>query len=433
GIDYDGAPAGVATVEPGDVRHASVRSTYMRSGSPGLVLLPRTTEQVARAVRWARTQPVPLAVRSGGHGISGRSTNDGGLVLDLRHLAGVEVVDPATRLVRVGPGARWGEVAQVLAPHGWAITSGDYGGVGVGGLATAGGVGYLGRAHGLTIDHVRAVEVVLADGSVVRADAGHEPELFWGVRGAGGNLGVVTSFDLQARELGDVGFAQLAFAVTDLARFLVGFGALVEGSPRDVTPFLLMGPPRGGQVVVQLSAMVAADDPDVVIDRLQPFAHLAPLVQQAVHLVPYAAVVAHGGGQHDGQGEPVTRSGLVEHLTEGFAADAEALVLSGRVPFFQVRSVGGAIADVPPDATAYAHRSAGFSVLAMGSDRAWLDERWDAMTHHCAGIYSSFETDPRPERIPEVYPEPTLTRLRALKARVDPEDLFGHNLSVAPR
>src|SRR5690606_26139564 len=206
GIDYDAIPASLAerAVEPGDARYDAVRSNYLRGGSPGLVLRPRTTAEVVDALAYARRHDVPLGVRSGGHGVSGRSTNDGGIVIDLGALNRIEVLDPATRRVRIGPGARWGEVAPALQPHGWAITSGDHGGVGVGGLATAGGIGFLSREHGLTIDHIRAVEVVLADGSVVRADEHHHPDLFWGVRGAGSALGIVTSFEFEADEVGEL-------------------------------------------------------------------------------------------------------------------------------------------------------------------------------------------------------------------------------------
>jgi alkanesulfonate monooxygenase SsuD/methylene tetrahydromethanopterin reductase-like flavin-dependent oxidoreductase (luciferase family) len=435
GIDYDTIPAGLrgTAVEPGDPAYAGVRSTYMRGGRPGLVLRPGSTAEVVEALAWARTQPVPLAVRSGGHGISGRSTNDGGLVLDLGRMNAIEVLDVATRRVRVGPGARWGEVAQALRPYGWAITSGDYGGVGVGGLATAGGIGFLAREHGLTIDHVRAVEMVLADGTVLRADAEQHADLFWGVRGAGGNLGIVTSFELEADEVGDVGFAQLVFDATDLEDFLHRFGTLVEAAPRDLTPFLILGRPRGGHVVAQMMAVVDSDDPGTIIDRLQPFASLGPLLQQAVQVVPYTAVVSLPDAAHAGEGEPVTRAAMLEHLTPAFAADAARLIRSGETYFFQLRSAGGAVGDVPADATAYPHRGAQFSLVAFGSSRRRLDAAWEAMAAHSTGGYSSFETDPRPERLPELFGHAGLARLRALKQRYDPQDVFGHNHSVAER
>jgi FAD/FMN-containing dehydrogenase/alkanesulfonate monooxygenase SsuD/methylene tetrahydromethanopterin reductase-like flavin-dependent oxidoreductase (luciferase family) len=432
GIDYDGIPGSLlgSAVEPGDVGYAAVRSTYMRGGRPGLVLRPASTAEVVEALAFARAQDVPLAIRSGGHGISGRSTNDGGVVIDLGRMNGIEVLDVATRRVRIEPGARWGEVAAALQPYGWALTSGDYGGVGVGGLATAGGIGFLVRQHGLTLDHLRAAEVVLADGTVVRVSAEENPDLFWGVRGAGANLGIVTSFEFEVDEVGDVGFAQLVFDATDTEQFLVDWGATVEAAPRDTTAFLIMGPPRGGQVVAQVMAMVDSDDPDTIIERLQPFALIAPLLQQQVQVVPYSAVVSTPA-HHTSDGEPVTRTGMAEHLTPALAADAARLVRSGVTPFFQIRAAGGAVHDVPADATAYAHRSAHFSVVAMGSSRRRLDAVWDAMAHHFDGLYVSFETDPRPERVAEAFPGPTLQRLRELKRRYDPQDVFRHNFSVA--
>lgn len=433
GIDYDGVPAALvaSAVEPGDTGYAAVRSTYMRGGRPGLVLRPASTAEVVEALAYARAQDVPLAVRSGGHGISGRSTNDGGVVLDLSRMRAIEVLDVATRRVRVEPGARWGEVAAALRPYGWALTSGDSGGVGVGGLATAGGIGFLVREHGLTLDHLRAAEVVLADGTVLRTSATENADLFWGVRGAGANLGVVTSFEFEVDEVGDVGFAQLVFDASDTEQFLVDFGATVEAAPRDTTAFLIMGPPRGGQLVAQVMAMVDSDDPDTIIERLQPFALLAPLLQQQVQVLPYDAVVQTPPTRHTSEGEPVTRSGMAEHLTPALAADAARLVRSGATPFFQIRSAGGAVHDVPADATAYAHRSANFSVLAMGTSRRRIDAVWDAMAHHFDGLYLSFETDRRPERLTEIYPTATLARLRELKRRYDPEDVFRHNFSVA--
>lgn len=234
GIAYDEVPASLAdtAVEPGDVAYARVRSNYLRGGAPGLVLRPRTPAEVADALAFARAhRHLPLGVRSGGHGISGRSTNDGGIVIDVGALNEIEVLDRATRRVRIGPGARWMDVAAALHPYGWALTSGDYGGVGVGGLATAGGVGWMARKHGLTIDHLRAVEMVLADGTRVRASETENPDLFWAVRGAGANFGVVTAFEFEVDEVGPVGWAQFALDASDPVGLLTRWGAAVEAAP----------------------------------------------------------------------------------------------------------------------------------------------------------------------------------------------------------
>lgn len=435
GISYDDVPEGLRAIEPGHFEYADVRSTYMRGGSPGIVLQPDSAEQVAAAVGFARRHPdLALSVRSGGHGVSGRSTNDGGIVIDLRRLDGIEVLDSARRLVRVGAGARWASVAAVLGESGWALTSGDYGGVGVGGLATAGGIGLLAREHGLTIDHLRAAEVVLADGSIVRTDATTHPDLFWAVRGAGANMGIVTAFEFEVDEVGELGSAQLAFQVDDVAEFLQGYGRIVESSPRDLTLFLLTGAPQPGQPqIVQLYGIVDSSDPDTIIARLQPFAELAPLVQQSVQLTSYAQVMANAdlGPQH-GAGEPHSRSGLIEHVTPAFAEAVERMLASGAVPFFQLRAVGGAVADVAEDATAYAHRSANFSVVALGSHPDRLDAQWRSLTAHLDGMYLSFDSSLRPERIAEAFPPATLARLRAIKAAYDPHSVFRDNFAIEP-
>ncbi|WJL94868.1 LLM class flavin-dependent oxidoreductase [Microbacterium sp. ET2] len=436
GIAYDDVPEGMRVVEPGDFDYPDVRSTYMRGGSPGIVLQPGDTPEVAAALAFARRHPaLPLAVRSGGHGISGRSTNDGGIVIDLRRLNAIEVIDADRRLVRVGPGARWMEVAAALSEYGWALSSGDYGGVGVGGLATAGGIGFLSRSHGLTIDRLRAAEIMLADGSLVRADEDHHPDLFWAVRGAGANLGIVTGFEFEAVEVDRVAWVQLAFAVDDLAGFLVDFGRMMTGAPRDTTLFLLTARTQQGEPhIVQLYGMVDADDPTTIVDRLQPFADLAPLVQQSVQLTTYAQVMANAdlGPQH-GAGEPYSRSGMLERITPEVAEATERMLGTGAIAFFQLRAVGGAVSDVSPDATAYAHRSAAFSALALGGSEARVDAAWRDIAAHSTGAYLSFDSSLRPERIREAFPPATLARLREIKRRYDPDFVFRDNFGIDPR
>ena len=432
GIDYERVPESLAStaVEPGDFAYRTVRSTYMRGGAPGLVLRPRSTAEVVDAVAFAREQSVPLGIRSGGHGISGRSTNDGGVVIDLRAIDAVEVLDESARLVRIGAGARWMDVAAALEPHGWALSSGDYGGVGVGGLATAGGIGWLVREHGLTIDHLRAVELVTADGRVVRASATENPDLFWAVRGAGANFGIVTHFEFEVDEVGEVGWAQLAFDASDWPALIEAWGAAVEASPRDVTSFILTGAPRRGQqAVAQVMTMVDSNDPDTILERLQPFAQIAPLLDQSVTITTYATVMANAqGGHHDGRGEPNMRSGLLEHITPEFAEASGRLLASGEVFFFQLRSAGGAVSDVAPDATAYAHRSANFSVAGVGARAHELDREWELMAGHFTGMYLSFDT--RLGLAAEAFPPATLGRLREIKREWDPTNLFRDNFSI---
>lgn len=443
GIDYEGIPASLAAsaVEPGDAEFRRVRDTYLRGGDPGLVLRPGTPAEVAEALAFARAQEVdarvPFGVRSGGHGVSGRSTNDGGVVIDVGRLDAIEVLDEEARLVRIGPGARWMEVAAALEPHGWALTSGDYGGVAVGGLATAGGLGWFAREHGLTIDHVRAVELVTASGELVRASSEEHPELFWGMRGAGANFGIVTAFEFEAHPVApQVGFAQLAFDISDdPAGFLTRWAAAMEAAPRDVTTSLVLGGRAPGQPqVAQLLGVVDSDEEGTVLDRLRPFAELAPLVGQQLQLAPYSAVIAAfvQGGDHAGRGEPVSRSGLVERMTPEFAEAATRLLASGASHFFQLRAAGGAVAEVPAGATAYAGRTASVSVVAMGASDARLDAEWSRLLPMLSGSYLSFESSTDPARLERAWPGETLARLRALKREWDPEFAFRDNFPIDP-
>ncbi|WP_246017343.1 LLM class flavin-dependent oxidoreductase [Micromonospora pisi] len=434
GIAYDEVPDSLAdtAVEPGDPGYAGVRSNFFRGGAPGLVLRPRTPAEVAEALAYARAhREVPLGIRSGGHGLRGRSTNDGGIVIDVGLMNEIEVLDKATRRVRLGPGARWMHVAAALEPYGWALTSGDHGGVAVGGLATAGGVGWLARKHGLTIDHLRAVELVLADGTPVRASETEHPDLFWAVRGAGAAFGVATAFEFEVDEIGDVGWATFTLDASDPAEVITRWGAFVEASSRDVTSALVLGP---GQPVAQVSALVDSADPDTIVRHLQPIADIAPGYDQRVVITPYASVLANASdGPHHGHGEPVIRSGLFTHLTPEVARAAARLLSSGAVFYFHIRAVGGAVNDIDADATAWSNRTANFHLAVLGRSQKRLNEVWDAvMAEHQDGNYLNFEVDGRPERLAEAYAPTTLARLRGLKTQYDPDNLFDDNVTLTP-
>ena len=437
GIDYDGLPASLAAraVEPGDAGYARYTSSYLRGGAPGLVLRPQTAGEVRDAVAVAaRHRDVPLGIFSAGHGLSGRSLNDGGLVIDVGALNSVEVLDAEAGTVRVGPGARWADVAGVLAPHGLAITSGDYGGVGVGGLATAGGIGWFAREHGLTIDLLRSVDVVLADGTAARASAAENPDLFWAMRGAGANFGIAVSFEFAAARVGKVAFAQLVFDASDTAGFLRRWGTAIEAADRSVSGEVILGGRQGGRQYAQALLVVDSDDPDTIIERLQPVADIAPLLDQSVALTSYDQLMQAmlSDAPQQGQGEPHSHSGLVRHLSPDFAADAAALLETGASYFFAIRSVGGAVSDVPADATAYGWRDANFSVAAFGTRASGLDSRWEKLVPHMDGMYLSFETATGPEVLARAFPPGHLTRLRTLKRRYDPTGLFRDNFYIDP-
>jgi FAD/FMN-containing dehydrogenase len=417
---------------PGDRGYGQARHTYSAAGAPGVVIVADDARDVAEAVRFAATQRAPLSIRSGGHG---PSTNAGGIVIDLGRLRRVEVLDASRRLVRVEAGARWGEVARAFAPHGLALSSGDYGDVGVGGLATGAGVGLLARAQGLTIDRIRAADVVLADGRLVRADARQRADLLWAVRGAGGAFGAVTAFEFEAGPIGAVTWASLTYRAPDLAGLLSRWATLVERSPRAVTSFLYLSPEPAGTGGVEARATVvhASDHEDAGRRAVAAFAELAPVSDRSTGLVPYASLFPSSRAPHQAQAAGFTaHSGLLDHVTDDAAAAMADLVDSRTATVLQLRSVGGAVNDLAPDATAYAHRRQNFALVAASlGPRAELDAAWEAgLAPHVSGTYLNLGTERDDAVLRRAYPPPTLARLQQLKRRYDPAGLFDHSLPL---
>ena len=218
-------------IEPGGAEYESASRTVLASGSPAYVLRPKSVGDVQAGVRFAASAGLLLSVRGGGHGFAGFGTNDGGVVIDLGNLANVEIIDKERHLVRIGGGATWGQVAAALAPHGLAISSGDTKSVGVGGLTLTGGIGWKVRKYGLALDNVAAAEVVTASGQAVQASTEENPELFWAIRGGGGNFGIVTAFDFAAHPTTDVFYGKIAFAASEAATVIQGWADYLRAAP----------------------------------------------------------------------------------------------------------------------------------------------------------------------------------------------------------
>ncbi len=312
------------------------------------------------------------------------------------------------------------------------MSSGDYGDVGVGGLATAGGIGYLVRKHGLTLDHLAAAEVVLADGTFVRADADNEPELFWALRGAGGNFGIVTAVELDAYELDRVVYATMIFDASRAATLLRSWGGLLEAAPRELTSFLYASVQQGTPIT-RVVNVFAGTDTDAAVAALTPLLDLGPLLDHEAVLIPYPAIVpAYDGDHYGGVRRPLISSGLADQLTAELSEELAVGLRSGVAHYLSIRSLGGAVNDVDPLATAYAHRHQNFSISSLGSQEAAFHGYWDDLRPHLDGLYLSFETDQRPERLHDAFPGQTLAKLRGLKAAYDPDNVFDRNFPIPP-
>ncbi|MCO5227826.1 MAG: LLM class flavin-dependent oxidoreductase [Thermomicrobiales bacterium] len=436
-INYDAIPESLrsASVAPDQPGYDRVRSTYMQSGTPGLVLMASSAEQVAEGLEYVQKQDVSFSLRAGGHGSGGLSTNDGGIILDVSRINDISVIDEETRRIRVGTGATWGMVAEALAPHGWAMTSGDFPDVGVGGIVTTGGIGLLARKYGLTIDNMVAAEIVLADGSFHRVSETENPELFWGIRGAGGNLGVVTHVELTALPVENVIVGQFVFDASDLTEFLVNWGAYMKAAPRELQAFAYYSPRRRGSDATMQTLMVwSNDNADAAVAALNPILDIAPVLQQGATIVPYSAIMQPVNQAHSGQQTLRARSGLLDELNRETAEAIKALMEAGRVPWANFRHVGGAVNDVPADATAYAHRTQDvcFTAFDLYPDRRNIDPAWQKFAPFVHGDYLNLETDTSERTVREIYPTPTYERIQRLKSQYDPKNVFNRNFNIPP-
>ncbi|CAM3506197.1 FAD-binding oxidoreductase [Isoptericola cucumis] len=424
---------------PGDDGYAEASGTLFAAGSPALVARPRDEREVARAVVTAARAGLALSVRSGGHGALGHGTNDGGVVLDLRHLDSVEVVDPGRRVVRVGAGATWGRVAAALAPHGLGLTAGDTASVGVGGLTLGGGVGWMVRRHGLAIDSLVAARVVTADGRTLVASADQHAGLFWALRGGGGNFGVAVSFDFVAQRVGDVRFGSITYSPDDPARLVRGWRDVMRAADEELSSTLLLVPAMFGRPAAATVLVCASHDDGAAADRaIEPLRHLGTVTGSSVATVPYADVLDEGG--HPPGVRVVARNVLVPALDDAVVADLVAAFAGERPTVLAVRALGGAFSRVLPDATAFAHRDAevmvvgGTIVSADASDAAVEDALggWRAVAAHGTGAYVNFQGSATEADLRAAYPPATLARLRAVKHAYDPRNLFDRNLNVTP-
>jgi FAD/FMN-containing dehydrogenase len=429
-------------IEADDAAYESVSRTVLASGMPAFVLRPASVADVQAGVRFAVGTGMEVSVRGGGHSFAGFGTNDGGVVIDLGRLDGVEVLDADRHVVRIGGGATWGRVADALAPDGLAISSGDTRSVGVGGLTLSGGIGWKVRKRGLALDSLLAAEVVTADGGLVRASHDEHADLFWALRGGGGNFGVVTAFEFRAHRTTDVYFGTISFPAAEAASVLQGWAAYVRTAPEELTSNVVFANPFLGGPEAPVEVLLAYDGDDTAraAEALGPIRRLGMVLRDDVALRPYAEVLEEGMVPPPGL-EFSVRSGFVEPESAPEVVRILAEVGSAeRSPILALRSIGGAASRVAQDATAYAHRSATlmFATTLVGprpvveAARPALDAVWERLAPHVSGAYANFLTGATDADVAAIFPVATYRRLAAIKRDYDPGNVFSGNHNVRP-
>jgi len=453
----DGLRAGLrgSLLHPGDDGYDAARSVWnaMIDKRPALIVQPTGAADVADAVRFAREHELLFAVKGGGHNIAGTAVCNGGLMLDLSRLKGVHV-DPATGNTRVQPGCVWGDVDRETQPHGLAVPNGYISTTGVAGLTLGGGFGWTTRSYGLTSDNLLAADVITADGTAVRASADQHPDLFWGLRGGGGNFGVVTSFEFQARPVGPQVMAGMILYPMDQAREVLDFfREFTERSPDELTSLLVLrkAPPAPFLPQEVHGAPVAAiavchvgpiEEGERAVRPLKAFgAPIVDLIQPkpfSAHQTMLDAANPHGRHYYwksDYFGE--LADAAMEHMIE------HASNITSPLSAMLFAQLGGQANRVPEAHSAAGPRDVAYIMNIQGS---WLDPAesrthidwvrgfWQAMQPHSAGrAYMNFFTaDEGKERLRAAYDDASYRRLAELKARWDPTNLFRLNQNIEP-
>ena len=429
--------------EPGAAEYLAGARVAKGLGSPLAVVRPRDAADVAVAVGFARDARLELSIRGGGHDSRGMSTNDGGIVVDLRSMDAVEVHGD---LVTIGGGAVWGQVAAALAPHGLALTSGDTKSVGVGGLSLGGGVGWFVRLWGLAIDSLVSAEVVLADGRTVTASAESEPDLFWALRGGGGNFGVVTAFTYRAHPLPDgvvSGAIDLAPDADLAAAFTVWRDALRVAPEQLTTTYL--GLPSFGEGIPPVSQVVyvwAGGDLDEARAAIAPLLAMPGVTGHTIARMPYADVLMDEQPDSDQVDAPaiklVDENGFAARFDDDLIAELAAVKRDLGDSVLMVRLLGGAFARVDAAATAWGFReteawlvSAAFVPEELYDTQApGLRAAWARLDPWLKGLYGNFSSLDDP--VTKMYPPATLSRLRQIKSVYDPTNLFHRTHNVTP-
>lgn len=428
-----------AVIRPGDQTYEARRKVWngMIDRNPAIIVRPESADQVARVVRFAATTDLPLAVRCGGHSFPGFSTCDGGIVLDLSRMGRV-TVDPAARMAEVGGGALLGDLDRAGAPHGLVTPAGLVSHTGAGGLTLGGGMGWTSRRLGLTIDNLLWAELVTADGRIIEVTPETEPELFWGLRGGGGNFGVVTRFRFRMHRLGPITVGKWRYAPDRTAEALNRLSELARTAPRSQTT--VVNALRSGLTV---TAFHSGDDGLGEASTL-PFGSLAGPGDGGLVPTDYVTLqsrsdeLLHWGRRYYGKGGFFAGPhGNIADCVARLASSAP----SADAEIYMIQ-LGGAVADVAEDATAYSGRAGGFYWIAQP---IWDDPADDARCLQWgrdggkalsalseAGNYLNEQGEVSREQTLQAYGQAKYDRLARLKARFDPGNLFRLNQNIAP-
>jgi FAD/FMN-containing dehydrogenase len=407
---------------------------------PLLIVRPESAREVASAVTFAREQDLPLSVKGGGHGVAGRAVCDDGLVVDLCRMGAVQV-DPAVGMATVQGGATLRALDYGSQAHGLATTAGIYRETGVAGLALGGGVGLLMRRFGLTCDNLLAAEVVTADGRVLEASEREHPDLFWALRGGGGNFGVITRMDFRLYPLTHVFGGRLTYDFADALALGRVYRDVIADAPEELQAYLTYSTADGEKTAsVMLCHCGPCEAGEAVLDRFRSFRR--PVVEH-VRWITYLQMQQHWDDSFPAGKLHFWKSSFLATISDDAIRIGHEAIARQSMPGCEVdlEPMGGAISSVAPDATAFADRDAASTLLITtgGTDPheteariAWARETWNAFQPHAkASAYVNYLDQGDEHRTEAVY-GPNFQRLVEVKRMYDPENIFRHNANIRP-
>ncbi len=443
-------------VRPGDDEYEHARRIWNAAidKHPAMIVRPADTDDVVRTVRFAASVGLPIAVRGGAHSVAGFSTCDDGIVIDLSAMSSV-AVDATTRRAVAGGGTTWAGFDAATQTHGLATTGGLVSSTGLGGFTLGGGIGHLVRAHGLACDNLLAADVVTADGSVVRASADDNTELYWALRGGGGNFGVVTSLEMALHPVGPTVLGGVVFyAGDDAAAVVAGWRDLVSSAPDELSSLvnLTTAPPAPFLPVewhfrkVAAIAVCWAGDPAAGVDVIAPIRTLGTVVADVIGPLPYVDLQQLLDGLWTAGSANYFTSTFIDSLPDDAVATfTDFHRRSADLPVqaeLHLHHLGGAMGRVPSDATPFTDRTSPYIVNCiartpnaedLAPHREWAQAARGAMARYGAGrSYVNFTGDVNDDEVRAAYPPDTYRRLQQVKDRYDPSNLFRFNQNVTP-
>lgn len=424
----------------GDDAYNKASAMFEYTATPGLVVRPESHKDIATILEFAKEHALPFIIRSGGHGnLESGAVNDM-IIIDMSHFNTIEVLDKNEGLVRIGAGALWHEVAAELHQYALALSSGDTRTVGVGGLATGGGIGWMVRKYGPLVDSIVGAEITTAGGRTLVVSEHENADLFWAIRGGGGNFGIVTHFTFKAQHLQNVVTATIKYPLENVAHVLQEWRNAMRRAPKELLTNMVIFPSfKGGAASIMIQGCFAGDDKQAADEAYAPFLRLGEVTFQTIEVKPYMDILEDA--KRPSNIKAIVQNAFLKEFSDDVIAVIAKLCDSGKPPFLQIGYVGGVMNTKAPDATAFSNRDSEVLIVNpsvvtpphTNKEEALAMAMWkENIEPFGQGVYLNLLNTHTGKELEQAFPPATLERLRKIKAVYDPENIFKSSHNITP-